>query len=109
VSIASSSSAVVTQILQNPSNVARLLAVNLPLSCNFFFSYILLHGLSMSAGTLLQIASLILFYVLSKLFDSTPREKWSRFNTLPGLGWGTTYPVFTNLAVIGNYLTYERN
>ena len=61
----------------------------------------------MSAGTLLQIVSLILFYLLSK-FDSTAREKWSRFNTLPGLGWGTTYPVFTNLAVIGMISTSGR-
>jgi Calcium-dependent channel, 7TM region, putative phosphate len=55
-----------------------------------------------SAGTLLQIATLILFYLMGKLFDSTPRNKWTRFNTLPGLGWGTTYPIFSSLAVIGN-------
>jgi len=92
---------VVTQIIQNPTNIATLLASNLPKSSNFFFSYLLLQGLSVSAGTLLQIFALIMFYILGKIFDSTPRKKWKRFNTLPGLGWGTTYPIFTNLAVIG--------
>jgi hypothetical protein len=101
VSIASSSTAVVTQIIQNPTNIATLLAGNLPKSSNFFFSYLLLQGLSVSAGTLLQIVTLLFFYVFGKLLDATPRKKWRRFNTLPGLGWGTTYPIFTNLAVIG--------
>lgn len=100
VSIASSTTAVITQLIDNPTSVANLLATNLPKSSNFFFSYLLLQGLSVSAGTLLQIAVLILFFLLTKL-DSTPRTMWARFNTLPGLGWGTTYPVFTNLAVIG--------
>lgn len=100
-SIASSSTAVVTQIISNPTSAASLLATNLPKSSNFFFSYLLLQGLSVSAGTLLQIVSLVLYYLLGKLTDSTPRKKWHRFNTLPGLGWGTTYPIFTSLAVIG--------
>jgi hypothetical protein len=104
VSIASSSTAVVTQIIANPTNIAPLLAGNLPKSSNFFFSYLLLQGLSVSAGTLLQIIALILYYIFSKLLDGTPRKKWKRFNTLPGLGWGTTYPIFTNLAVIGMYV-----
>jgi hypothetical protein len=104
VSIASSSTAVVTQIIQNPNNIPSLLAENLPKSSNFFFSYLLLQGLSVSAGTLLQIVTLILFYALGKLFDKTPRHFWQRFNTLPGLGWGTTYPIYTNLAVIGTRL-----
>ena len=90
-----------TQIIQNPTNVAGLLASNLPKSSNFFFSYLLLQGLSVSAGTLLQILSLLLYYLFGMLFDSTPRKKWTRFNSLPGLGWGTTYPIFTSLAVIG--------
>jgi hypothetical protein len=104
VSIASSSTAVVTQIIENPTNIASLLAGNLPKSSNFFFSFLLLQGLSVSAGTLLQIVALLFYYVLGKVLDGTPRKKWTRFNTLPGLGWGTTYPIFTNLAVIGTYL-----
>ena len=110
VSIASSTTAVIGQILENPTSIANILATNLPKASNFFFSYLLLQGLSVSAGTLLQIVILLLYYGL-KTFDKTPREKWKRFNTLVGLGWGTTYPVFTNLAVIGTFvklLSYRR-
>ena len=105
VSIASSTTAVISQLVDNPTSVTTILASNLPKSSNFFFSYLLLQGLAFSAGTLLQIVALVLFYLLSK-FDGTPRKRWTRFNTLPGLGWGTTYPVFTNLAVIGRISIY---
>jgi calcium permeable stress-gated cation channel len=49
---------------------------------------------------MLQIVGLILFYVLGKLFDNTPRKLWTRWNILSGLGWGTVFPIYTNLAVI---------
>jgi calcium permeable stress-gated cation channel len=105
VSIASSTTAVITQIMANPTSVANILATNLPKASNFFFSYLLLQGLSVSAAVLLQVVILLLYYGFKGL-DKTPREKWKRFNTLPGLGWGTTYPVFTNLAVIGRFQLY---
>ena len=34
--------------------------------------------------------------------DKTPRKMYKRYVTLSGLGWGSVYPSFTNLAVIGN-------
>jgi len=65
----------------------------------------LLQGLSIAGGEILQIVGLILFYVLGKLFDNTPRKLWTRWNILSGLGWGTVFPIYTNLAVIS--LTYS--
>ncbi|CAF1029849.1 unnamed protein product [Adineta steineri] len=44
--------------------------------------------------------SSILFYLLGKLFDNTPRKKWKRYFTLSSLNWGTIFPVFTNFIVI---------
>ena len=65
----------------------------------------MLQGLSIAGGAILQIVGLILFYVLGKLFDNTPRKLWTRWNILSGLGWGTIFPIYTNLAVIS--LTYS--
>ena len=65
----------------------------------------MLQGLSIAGGAILQIGGLILFYVLGKLFDNTPRKLWTRWNILSGLGWGTVFPIYTNLAVIS--LTYS--
>ncbi|KAH3903644.1 Rsn1p SCDLUD_001289 [Saccharomycodes ludwigii] len=98
--LTSSASSTVTQIVEKPTSAMSLLAENLPKSSNFYVAYIILQGFSISSGALLQLAPLIFFYVLGSLLDSTPRKKWNRFNTLSSMSWGTTFPVYTNIAVI---------
>ncbi|CAF1044378.1 unnamed protein product [Adineta steineri] len=100
VTISSSVSSVIVMIIQNPSSAAIILAANIPTASNFFFSFLALQGLTMAPSLLLQIATLILFYLLGKLFDNTPRKKWKRYFTLSSLNWGTIFPVFTNFIVI---------
>lgn len=101
VTISSSASSVVSDIINNPTSAASLLAEKIPTASNFYISYIILQGLSFSAGALLQISGLILGKVLGRLLDNTPRKMYSRWSNLAGLGWGTVYPIFTLLAVIG--------
>lgn len=103
--LASSASAVVTAIINDPGSATTLLANNLPKSSNFYISYLLLQGLAIGGGALVQIAGLVLFYLLGKFLDNTPRKKWTRWNILSGLGWGTVFPIYTNLAVIS--ITYS--
>ncbi|CAI7611764.1 unnamed protein product [Penicillium glandicola] len=100
VTVASSAASVVPDIIENPASAASLLAENIPLASNFYISYIVLQGLSFSAGALLQIVGLILSKILGKLLDSTPRKIYTRWSSLAGLGWGTVYPAFTLLTVI---------
>ncbi|KAJ5159840.1 uncharacterized protein N7482_006844 [Penicillium canariense] len=101
VTVASAATSVVTSIINNPSSAPSLLANKIPQASNFYVSYIVLQGLSFSAGALLQIVGLILGKVLGKFLDSTPRKMYNRWSNLAGLGWGTVYPAFTLLAVIG--------
>lgn len=103
--IASAASAVVTQIIKDPTSAMSLLATNLPKASNFFIAYILLQGLTGAGGMILQLVGLILSLVLSKLLDSTPRKMFSRFANLSGPALGTVFPVYTNLFVI--VLTYS--
>ncbi|RAL13015.1 putative DUF221 domain protein [Aspergillus homomorphus CBS 101889] len=100
VTLASSASAVVTKIIDKPTSAASLLANNIPTASNFYISYIILQGLSFSAGALLQISGLIVGKILGRLLDNTPRKMYKRWSSLSGLGWGTVYPVFTLLSVI---------
>jgi hypothetical protein len=100
VTISSSVTSVITTIIQNPSSAATILAANIPTASNFFFSFLALQGLSQAASLLLQIFTFILFYLLGKLFDNTPRKKWKRYFTLDSLTWGTIFPIFTNFVVI---------
>ncbi|RPA77248.1 putative DUF221 domain protein [Ascobolus immersus RN42] len=94
-----------TKLMDNPSSAADLLARSLPKASNFYVSYLILQGLALSGGALLNIAGLVLYKLLGAILDSTPRKKWHRWATLSGLGWGTVFPIYTNLCVIA--ITYS--
>lgn len=80
--------------------IPETLATQLPKAANYFFSYMILQALSTSSGTLLQLTTLIFWFVLPKIFDSTARQKWKRNTSLPSVTWGTYFPVYTNFACI---------
>lgn len=101
VSISSGISKTIKDLYSNPGNVPSILASNLPKAGNYFFSYLLLQALSVSAGALVQVMGLIKWFILAPLLDNTARQKWTRQTKLPDVQWGTFFPVYTNLAVIG--------
>ncbi|CAO1596648.1 MAG: hypothetical protein LQ349_008130 [Xanthoria aureola] len=103
--LTSAASASVTSILCKPMDAPNLLATNIPKASNFYISYFVLQGLTISSGALLGIAGLILFRLLGKFLDTTPRKMYKRWSTLSALGWGTVFPVYTNLTVIA--ITYS--
>ncbi|KAH2121159.1 hypothetical protein KXW75_002615 [Aspergillus fumigatus] len=91
-------------IIDNVTNVTswpELLAQNIPSSSNYFFSYMILQALSVSAGALVQIVSLFSWFILAPLLDNTARKKWGRTTNLNQMQWGTFFPVYTTLASIG--------
>jgi hypothetical protein len=98
--IASSATSVVPSIIHNPESALQMLAQRLPPASNFYISYMLLQGLTIGPGVLLQIVALILSFVLGRLLDSTPRAKWNRFNTLAQPDFSTLYPHFQLVCVI---------
>lgn len=85
---------------KNITAIPDTLATQLPKAANYFFTYMILQALSTSSGTLLQLTTLIFWFVLPKIFDSTAREKWKRNTSLPDVSWGTYFPVYTNFACI---------
>ena len=101
VSISSGITTIISQITHDPQDIPAILAQNLPKASNYFFSYLLLQALSVSAGALVQIMGLIEWFVLAPIFDKTARQKWHRQTNLPNVQWGTFFPVYTNLACIG--------
>ncbi|KAG8527415.1 uncharacterized protein KY384_007567 [Bacidia gigantensis] len=103
--ITSSASAAVVSIISKPADALTLLSGDLPKASNFYISYFILQGLAISSGALLQLVGVILFKILGKFLDTTPRKMYKRFVTLSGLGWGTVFPVYTLLTVIS--LTYS--
>lgn len=90
----------VPEIIKDPSIVMSLLANNLPNSSNFYLAYICLQGLAISSGLLAQVVGVILAQILGPLLDSTPRQKWNRWNSLAMPLWSTVYPLVQLLCVI---------
>lgn len=99
--VTSGAAASVTAIIDDPSSATTLLATSLPKASNFYISYFILQGLAISSGAVLQIVGVILFRVLGTILDSTPRKMYKRWVRLSGLGWGTVFPIYTLLTVIG--------
>lgn len=100
VTIASSIGTVVSNVT-NVTSWPTLLAQNIPKSSNYFFSYMILQAMSVSAGALVQIFGLISWFVLAPIMDATARRKWARTTNLNQMQWGTFFPVYTTLASIG--------
>ncbi|KAI2793450.1 hypothetical protein POX_a00029 [Penicillium oxalicum] len=103
--LTSAASAATAQIIKNPLSVKDLLAENLPKATNFYISYFLLQGLSMSSMALVQIVSALVFKFVTTFFAYSPRRLFQRWAELGSLSWGNVFPVFTNMGVIA--LTYS--
>lgn len=99
--IASGAAAVAKQIVNEPSMAVSLLATSLPTASNFYINFFVLYGLAVSSKTLFNVAALALYILLGKFLDTTPRKMLNRYTAIPGIKWGSDYPVYTNLAVIG--------
>ena len=98
--LASSAAKVAEQVINDPMSIATILAQNLPLASNFYLSYFMLQGLAVVGQVLLSLGGLVLFMVLGKLLDKTPRKMYRRWTELTSLSWGTLLPVYTTLWII---------
>ncbi len=91
----------ISTIISTPNQAPALLANGLPRASNFYISYIIVYGLSGAAGALLNIGGLVVSILLGMFLDKTPRKKYNRYLGLSGLKWGSVFPVYTNIGVIG--------
>jgi hypothetical protein len=93
----------VFSIIKNPSQAPTLLAEGLPTSNGFYLSYIVLQGLGVVAGLLAGIVGLFLTPLLIKFLGSTPRKIFGFSAGLNLISYGTVYPIYLNLLVIGKF------
>ncbi|KAM7199921.1 DUF221 domain containing protein [Naviculisporaceae sp. PSN 640] len=100
----SSAAAVVIQIKDNPQDATKILAECLPRSSNFYISYFIVQGLTIATGVLTQVIGFVIFQILYKFLASTPRALYNKWANLSAISWGSTLPVYTNIAVIS--ITY---
>jgi len=87
----SGATAVVSQIVSEPTQAVTLLSKNLPKASNFYISYFILYGLANASRYLFNVAGLLGVFVLSK-FAKTPRKKYMRYVSFTEPSWGSEYP-----------------
>ncbi|WRT66942.1 uncharacterized protein IL334_003907 [Kwoniella shivajii] len=83
----------------NPGSIATTLASQMPTASTFFITLVLTQFTG-TMGTLLQIVSLVLYYVKIVLFGGSPRSVYRSKYKLNTQNWGTTFPGITVYAVI---------
>jgi hypothetical protein len=101
----SAASAVGEQIKNNPASATSILAENLPKASNFYSSYFIVQGLTVAAGVLSQVVGFVIFTLLYKYLSGTPRALYTQWANLSAISWGSTLPVYSNIAVIA--ITYS--
>ncbi|CAD0088728.1 unnamed protein product [Aureobasidium vineae] len=99
--LGSAASSALGSILPNHiDQIPTLLASSIPKASNFYLSYFVLQGLGVVSGTLLNLTGLVVFIILGKFLDNTPRKMYKRWTSLASMSWGTVFPPYTNLFVI---------
>ncbi|KAH8926797.1 DUF221-domain-containing protein [Atractiella rhizophila] len=101
VTLSSGLVAALPQIANNPASTVNILAENLPKASTFFLTYIVTTGFAGAAGALLQISTLVVYYVKLFILGSTPRSVYGIKFTMSSVQWGTLFPNMSLLAVIG--------
>jgi hypothetical protein len=99
--LTSAASAAFADILKDPMSVKDLLSQNLPKASNFYLSYILVQCMAASAANLANFFDLIRHQVMAQA-TLDPRARYYRWRRLTRIHWGSEYPKFTNMGVIGS-------
>ncbi|KAJ8075602.1 phosphate metabolism protein 7 [Marasmius tenuissimus] len=100
VTLASGIMSGLNQLVDNPTSIPSLLAQKLPTASTFFLTFVVLKGLSGTAGGFLQIVPLAIYYVKLFVLGSTPRSVYGIKYAMGSVAWGTLFPNITLLTVI---------
>jgi hypothetical protein len=89
-------------LVERPQSVPNILATNLPTAANYYFSFLIVQALSISASSITQTIRLFNFYVLGG--TNTPDSVFSKLSFTNRTRIGSNIPWYTTFAVIGMYL-----
>lgn len=98
--LSSSATAFIPKIINEPHHIPQLLADNIPKSSNFYLTYFILQGLGSSAKNIMNWSDLFEYIIFEIFIHKTPRDKYTQYTSLKGIGWGKVYPKFTNFVII---------
>ena len=97
--ISSGLTSIVQEIIKNTASVPQILATNLPTAANYYFSFLILQALSISASSILQTIRLLNYYVFGSV--NTPDSVFNKQSFTWRTRIGSNIPWYTTFAVIG--------
>ncbi|KAF2102348.1 DUF221-domain-containing protein [Rhizodiscina lignyota] len=97
--ISSGLTSILRELIHQPTSVPNILATDLPTSSNYYFSFLVLQALSLSATALLQTIRLFNFYVIGHV--NTPDSVFEKLSWTNRTRIGSNIPWYTTFAVIG--------
>ena len=102
--ISSGLTSVVQELLHDPfgTSVPNILATNLPTAANYYFSFLILQALSISASSILQTIRLLNYYVFGGV--NTPDSVYNKLSWTNRTRIGSNIPWYTTFAVVGTRL-----
>ncbi|KAG0652349.1 hypothetical protein D0Z07_1431 [Hyphodiscus hymeniophilus] len=97
--ISSGLTSIVDELIHTPTSVPNILATNLPTAANYFFSFLIVQALSLSATSIFQSIRLFKFYVIGH--TNTPDSVFQKLSWTNLTRIGSNIPWYTTFAVIG--------
>ncbi|KAI8938029.1 hypothetical protein NX059_005703 [Plenodomus lindquistii] len=98
--LSSGAAAVASQIITNPGSVPLLLAERLPSASNTYLTYFVVQALSNAPSNILNWSDVASYVFYDRVFDNTPRKKYSSYIDLKGMAWGKLFPKYGNFVII---------
>lgn len=97
--ISSGLTSIVQELVHNTASVPEILATNLPTAANYYFSFLILQALSISASSILQTIRLLNYYVFGSV--NTPDSVFNKLSFTWRTRIGSNIPWYTTFAVVG--------
>lgn len=97
--LASGLTSIVDALIKSPTSVPEILVTNLPTAANYYFSFLVVQALSISASSILQTIRLLNFYVFGSA--NTPDAVFSKLSFTWRTRIGSNIPWYTTFCVIG--------
>jgi hypothetical protein len=99
--VSSGLTGILYELLHDPTSIPNILATNLPTASNYYFSFLVVQALSISASSILQTIRLFNFYVLGRV--NTPDSVFNKLSWTNRTRIGSNIPWYTTFAVIGTF------
>jgi calcium permeable stress-gated cation channel len=101
--VSSGLTSIIQELIHQPTGIPNILANDLPTASNYYYSFLIVQALSLSATSILQTIRLFKYYVIGHV--NTPDSVFEKLSWTNLTRIGSNLPWYTTFAVIGEKYT----